>query len=200
MPRIQAGISELDVRAELVYQINRQGMDSAFAPIVAAGLNSAIPHATVSGNVLKPGDFLTLDFGCKYNGYCSDITRTFGIGDIDAKLKKIYDIVKIAQQNAMDVASHAKTAPEIDAAARGTIEKAGYAEYFAHGTGHGVGLQIHELPVINARAQDVLCDGMVYTIEPGIYMPGLGGVRIEDTYVHGKGGLNKFSKELILIQ
>jgi len=197
---IKPGMTEFDVRAELVYQINIQGMECAFTPIVAAGKNSAIPHATVSDNIIKYGDMLTLDFGCRYEGYCSDVTRTFGIGDVDERLKKIYYIVKVAQQNALEAAKEEKRASKIDAAARDFITDNGYGEYYNHGTGHGVGLAIHELPVLNAASGDIIEDNMVYTIEPGIYVPGLGGVRIEDMCVGGKGNLYSFSKELVLIQ
>ncbi len=197
---IRIGMSELDLRAELLYCINKQGMDSAFTPIVAAGKNSALPHATVTDYKLQPGDFLTLDFGCKYQGYCSDITRTFGIGDVDAKQKSIYDIVRQAQQAALDVACVGMSTKNIDMAARSVIEKKGYGSYYQHGTGHGVGLQIHELPVLNPRSDELLEPNMVYTIEPGIYIPGMGGVRIEDMCIAGRGNLYGFSKELNLIQ
>ncbi len=200
IPYIRPGVSELDIRAELLYHINKLGMDSAFEPIVAAGENSALPHAIPSANILKNGDLLTLDFGCKYMGYCSDMTRTFGIGNIDGELKKIYDIVKEAHERALAVSLGEEKAGAIDAAAREFIEKSGYGQYFGHGTGHGVGLQIHEKPVLNATSQDIMHKNMVYTVEPGIYLPGRGGVRIEDTCVYGRGSINSFSKELILIQ
>jgi Xaa-Pro aminopeptidase len=198
--RIHIGMSEMDVRAELLYQINRQGMESAFAPIVAAGLNSALPHATVTDYRLAGGDLLTLDFGCKYKGYCSDITRTFGLGNVDGERKNIYDIVKAAQQSALDAARPGAKAADVDAAARGVIESAGYGGYYRHGTGHGVGLRVHEPPVLNALSADKLEDGMVYTVEPGVYVPGLGGVRIEDMCIAGTGNVYSFSKEMIRIQ
>lgn len=197
---IQPGMTERDLKAELIYQINIQGMDCAFPPIVASGENSALPHATVTNRELRDGDMLTLDFGCRYMGYCSDITRTFGIGNVDGRLKSIYDIVCKAQEAAHLAAAREKSAKAVDFAARDLIEKHGYGEYYRHGTGHGVGLQIHELPVLNQHSEDTLLPGMVYTIEPGIYVPGLGGVRIEDMCIAGVGSLYGFSKELILIQ
>ncbi len=197
---IKPGMTEFDLRAELIYQINIQGMDCAFKPIVASGENSALPHATVSNREIRSGDMLTLDFGCRYEGYCSDITRTFGIGNVDGRLKSIYDIVYKAQEAALYAAAQEKSARAVDAAARDIIEKQGYGEYFRHGTGHGVGMQIHEQPVLNKLSEDILLPGMVYTIEPGVYVPGLGGVRIEDMCIAGTGSLYGFSKELILIQ
>ncbi len=197
---IKPGMSELDVKAELLYQINRQGMASAFKPIVASGENSALPHATVTDRIIKSGDMLTLDFGCRYMGYCSDITRTFGIGNVDGRLKSIYDIVRQAHEAALLTAARESSAKAVDLAARDIIEKHGYGDFYRHGTGHGVGLQIHELPILNRNSADTLSPGMVYTIEPGIYVPGLGGVRIEDMCIAGVGSLYSFSKELILIQ
>lgn len=200
LPNIKIGMRELDIRAELIYQINKQGMDCAFAPIVAAGENSALPHATVSDYKIQSGDLLTLDFGCRYQGYCSDMTRTFAVGNIDEKRKRIYDIVKIAQQTALDAVQQGADAKGIDAAARNYITDAGYGDYYQHGTGHGVGLEIHERPVLNANSADVIVEDMVYTIEPGIYIPGVGGVRIEDLCIGRQGNLYKFSKELIVIE
>ncbi len=196
---IKPGISELDLRAELLYQVNKQGMDSAFAPIVASGENSALPHAIPTSKKLAHKDLLTLDFGCKYLGYCSDITRTFVIGAVDETQKKIYDIVNTAQMRALEVCCEGVECSKIDAAARDYITSQGYGEFFGHGTGHGVGLDIHENPTVNSSSKAVLEKGMVYTVEPGIYLPGIGGVRIEDTCVVGEGSLYNFSKELIFI-
>lgn len=196
---IKPGVSELDIKAELLYLIYKQGMESAFAPIVAAGLNSAVPHAVPTGYKLKDGDILTLDFGCKYSGYCSDITRTFAVGNIDEQLKKIYDIVREAQQNALDYSKVDNNAAKIDKIAREHIAKNGYGDYFGHGTGHGVGMLIHELPVLNPSSTDIIENDMVFTIEPGIYVPGLGGVRIEDTCIGNKGSVYSFTKDLIYL-
>ncbi|MEG2541679.1 MAG: Xaa-Pro peptidase family protein [Christensenellaceae bacterium] len=196
---IKVGVSEFDVRAELVYQINKQKMDNAFEPIVAAGINSALPHATVSDYVIQDGDFLTLDFGCKYFSYCSDITRTFGVGNVDEKSKKIYDIVKTAQMLGVQAAKIGEKSKNIDAIVRSYIKDCGYGAYYNHGTGHGVGLEIHELPVINTRADFTIQENMVFTVEPGIYIEGFGGVRIEDMLLAGEGSVYQFTKELILL-
>ncbi|MGI6152406.1 MAG: aminopeptidase P family protein [Christensenellaceae bacterium] len=199
LPIIKPGMTELELRAELLYLIHKQGMDSAFAPIVASGENSALPHARPSGRKLQKGDLLTLDFGCKYEGYCSDITRTFGIGNIDGRKKTIYDIVKAAQQKACDCAKTGAEARLVDACARDFIRKSGYGSNFGHGLGHGVGREVHEKPVLNPHSDAVLAENMVFTIEPGIYVEGLGGVRIEDMLVAGHGNAYSFTKELICI-
>lgn len=199
LPLVRPGVSELELRAELLYRMYKRGMDSAFPPIVAAGENSAVPHATPSEYRIQSGDLLTLDFGCKYRGYCSDITRTFAVGNIDGEQKKIYDIVKEAQQRAAAFAQPGRPARDIDAAARGWIEAQGYGAYFGHGTGHGVGREVHELPIVNPRSEATLEKDMVFTVEPGIYVPGLGGVRIEDTLVAGRGSLYTFTKELMIL-
>ena len=196
---IKPGVSELDIKAELLYLIYKQGMESAFAPIIASGLNSAVPHAVPTDKTIKNDDIITIDFGCKYNGYCSDITRTFAVGDIDEQLKKIYHIVKDAQQKAVDYSKENGNAAEIDKIARDFISEQGYGEYFGHGTGHGVGMAIHEKPVLNPSANDLIEQDMVFTIEPGIYVPGLGGVRIEDTCIGNKGSIYTFTKDLIYL-
>lgn len=199
LPYIKPEVTELDIRAELEYRMKKQGMDLAFPTIAAAGKNSAVPHATPSAYKISNGDLLTLDFGCRFEGYCSDITRTFGIGNIDGELKKIYDIVNEAQKRALDIAGLGADTQQIDEAARAYITQNGYGRYYNHGTGHGVGRQIHELPVLNPRLSYILQKNMVFTIEPGIYIPGLGGVRIEDTLIAGMGSVYEFSKELILL-
>lgn len=196
---IHAGMSEFEIRAALLYEISIREMDSAFEPIVAGGPNSAIPHATTSSYRLRNGDFLTLDFGCRCCGYCADMTRTFAVGQVDAQLQTIYDIVEQAQDRAAECAQIGVRADRIDAAARDVIRRHGYAENFGHGTGHGVGLAIHELPVINASSDTVIAEGMVYTIEPGIYVEGLGGVRIEDTCIAGEGSLYTFPRDLVVL-
>ena len=194
---IHPGMSEYEIRAELLYAIAREDMDLAFEPIVAAGPNGAMPHASVSQYRLRKGDFITLDFGCRYLGYCADMTRTIAVGHVDDELKTIYDIVEKAQEAAENAAEVGVTARQVDEIARTIIRDAGYARYFGHGTGHGVGLQIHELPIINQSSDAILVDGMAFTIEPGIYVEGLGGVRIEDTCVAGIGSLFSFPKTLI---
>lgn len=194
---IHEGMSEYEIRAELLCATARKNMEPSFPPIVAAGANGAMPHASVSSYRVKNGDLLTLDFGCRCSGYCADMTRTVGIGRVDGELKTIYDVVEKAQEQAEEAVSIGISARRIDEIARSRITEAGYGEYFGHGTGHGVGLQIHELPVLNRTSDAVIERGMVFTIEPGIYVPGLGGVRIEDTYAAGIGSLFRFPKKLI---
>lgn len=197
LQRVHEGMSEYAIRAELIYAIAKHNMEPSFEPIVAAGPNGAMPHAAVSDYVVKKGDFITLDFGCRYEGYCADMTRTLAVGHVDGDLKTIYDVVEKAQKDAVNTSELGIAARLIDEAARIPIREAGYAENFGHGTGHGVGLQIHELPMINKSSNARIAEGMVFTIEPGIYVEGLGGVRIEDTCVAGEGSLFSFPKTLI---
>ncbi len=199
LPLIRPGVSELDIRAEMEYRMQKQGMDLAFPTIVAAGPNSAFPHATPTDYKVRQGDFVTIDFGCKYQGYCSDMTRTFAIGNVDAEQKKIYDIVKSAQMSAAQAAVTGADTFTVDKTARDIIVQNGYGKYYDHGTGHGVGRFIHELPVLNPRESMRLEKNMVFTVEPGIYVPGVGGVRIEDLHIGGVGSLYEFTKDLILL-
>ncbi|MEG2574510.1 MAG: aminopeptidase P family protein [Christensenella sp.] len=199
LPFIRQGISELDVRAELEYRMQMQGMGLAFPTIVAAGTNSAMPHHTPSSYILQAGDFVTIDFGCKFEGYCSDMTRTFAIGNVDGEQKKIYDVVRCAQEAASDIAAIGADTFAVDAKAREIIAENGYGAYYEHGTGHGVGLLIHELPVLNPRSRRLLEKNMVFTVEPGVYVPNVGGVRIEDMHIGGVGSVYEFTKNLILL-
>lgn len=165
----------------------------SFEPIVAIGANSAKPHAIATKRKLKSGDLLLLDAGVKYNRYCSDRTRTARVVDgfdfstiqgfSSKKIQKVYDTVLKAHDRAIDKARCGMRASEIDALARDVIEKAGYGDYFVHSTGHGVGLDIHEMPYISSRSSTIIEDGMVFTIEPGIYLPNAFGIRIEDSVV-----------------
>ena len=185
---IRPGVSENDIKAEIVYYMNKQGADIAFDPIVASGPNSSLPHATPSGRKFEPGDFVTMDYGCKFDGYCSDFTRTVAISGVDKEQQKVYDIVKCAGDMALSALVAGKIGRQIDAVARRHIVASGYADAFGHGLGHGVGLFIHESPTLNPQSNTVLKDGMVVTIEPGIYLKGRFGVRIEDICVVKKGG------------
>lgn len=178
---IKPGISETDIACELEYIMRRDGAGGlAFETIAAAGINGAKPHAQPGEYKLKAGDMLTLDFGAKKDGYCSDMTRTVSVGEPPEELKKIYTIVLDAHNRAKELLRPGVSTREIDAAARGYIETQGYGKYFGHGLGHGVGIEIHELPVLSYRRESELFPGNVVTIEPGIYVPGLGGVRIEN--------------------
>jgi Xaa-Pro aminopeptidase len=198
---MRPGISEKHVAAELEYQMKMLGSaKEAFETIVASGHRSAMPHGVASDKELKKGDFVTLDFGATVNGYCCDITRTVVLGRATSRQKKIYNIVLKAQLAAIRKVKAGAICRDVDAGARDLIKKAGYAKNFGHGTGHGIGLQIHTGPRVSMLSMQVLESNMVVTIEPGIYISGWGGVRIEDdVVVRPKGGLviNKSPKNLL---
>jgi Xaa-Pro aminopeptidase len=199
---IRAGMTEMDIKAEIVYYMNKNGAEIAFAPIVASGPNSSLPHATPTNRKIAPGDFVTMDYGCRFGGYCSDFTRTVGILDIDKEQQKVYDIVKCAGDMALEMLKAGLAAREADATARGYIAQHGYADAFGHGLGHGVGLFIHEAPSLNEVSKATLSDGMVVTVEPGIYLKGRFGVRIEDLCVIKDGGsvnLTAAPRDLIIL-
>ncbi len=197
------GVTELDLTAELEYRLAKQyGAKSAFPFIVAAGENGSMPHAIPSARAIRRGDMVTLDFGAEYMGYKADMTRTFAVGKPSEKMAEIYGIVLAAHRMAADALKPGTVCSAVDALARGHIRDAGYGENFGHGLGHGVGLQIHELPGLSARCDTVLEAGMVVTNEPGIYLPGIGGVRIEDTCIITPSGwesLFKAPKDLIIL-
>ena len=198
---IRPGISELDVTAELEYQMKMLGsLDPSFETIIASGYRGALPHGRASAKKIKNGEFVTLDFGATYAGYHSDITRTVVVGKADAKQKKIYNLVLKAQIAGCKKARAGLTGPDVDKHVRDIITKAGYGKQFGHGLGHGIGLLIHEGPRLSPLSSDLLQPNMVVTIEPGIYLEGWGGVRIEDDVVITKTGcriLNKAEKRLI---
>ena len=201
---IKPGVKENEIASELEYYIKKNGAEGpSFETIVASGVRSAMPHGVASEKELQSGDVITMDFGAIYNGYCSDITRTVFLGNTNNKIKEIYDIVLKVQIEALNGAFKGKTGREIDAIARGMITEAGYGENFGHGLGHGVGLEIHEEPRLSLTSETIMENGMVVTIEPGIYVEGLGGVRIEDTIVINNNNplvLTKAPKELIIIK
>lgn len=174
----------------------------AFATIVAAGPRGALPHANPTDAAIGDGDLVVIDMGARLDGYHSDITRTFAVGRADGEQRAVYDIVLAAQNAGLEAVRGGVEARVVDAAARGVIETAGYGERFGHGTGHGVGLEIHEAPLVNRRGRERLAPGMVVTVEPGIYLEGRFGVRIEDTVVVTAGGcerLTLFAKELRVV-
>ncbi|WNS74192.1 Xaa-Pro peptidase family protein [Bacillus sp. DTU_2020_1000418_1_SI_GHA_SEK_038] len=200
---IRPGITELDVSNELEFFMRKAGAaSSSFDIIVASGYRSALPHGRASDKVIEKGDFVTLDFGAYYNGYISDITRTLAVGEPDAKLKEIYDIVLQAQLRGMNGIKPGMSGKEADALTRDYITEKGYGENFGHSTGHGIGLEVHEGPTLSFKSDIILEPGMVVTVEPGIYIPGLGGVRIEDDTVITKDhneSLTHSTKELIIL-
>lgn len=200
---IRPGKTELEVANELEFFMRKAGAtSSSFDTIVASGLRSALPHGVASDKVIEKGDFVTLDYGAYYKGYVSDITRTVAIGEPSAKLKEIYDIVLEAQLRGMNGFKPGMTGKEADALTRDYIAEKGFGEYFGHSTGHGIGLEVHEGPALSVRSDIVLEPGMIVTCEPGIYIPGLGGVRIEDdtmiTADHNEA-LTHSTKELIVL-
>ncbi|SNR86648.1 Xaa-Pro aminopeptidase [Anaerovirgula multivorans] len=200
---IKPGVKELDIALELEFFMRKHGASSSsFNFIVASGTRSSLPHGVASDKLIEEGDFVTLDFGCIYEGYCSDMTRTLVVGEANDKQKKIYSIVLKAQKTALESVKTGITGKELDTIAREIIEKEGYGQYFGHGLGHGVGMEIHELPHVNTMGDVAMEPGMVITIEPGVYLPDFGGVRIEDLVVVTESGykvLSKTPKELIEI-
>ncbi|MGC4376518.1 Xaa-Pro peptidase family protein [Fictibacillus sp. Mic-4] len=200
---IKPGISELDVRNELEFVMRKNGAtSSSFNTIVASGYRSALPHGVASDKIIQEGELVTLDFGAYYKGYCSDITRTVAVGQVSEELKAIYDVVYEAQLNGVEKIKPGITGREADALTRDIIAQKGYGDYFGHSTGHGIGLEVHEGPSLSAKSDMVLKPGMVVTVEPGIYISGLGGVRIEDDILITKDGneiLTHSRKDLIIL-
>ena len=202
--RVHAGMTEQEAAAELNYVCMKNGSEGiSFDPIVAGGPNGAMCHAVPGTRKLRQGDLVVTDFGCVVDGYHSDMTRTFAIGEIDAKSKEIYEIVKTAQRMALSALKIGVSGKALDAVARDYIKSCGYGEAFGHGLGHGFGLEIHEPPRASFASEDILTSGMTVTVEPGIYVEGKCGVRIEDCcVVTEEGCLNLVSvtKDLITIQ
>lgn len=201
---IEAGQTEEEIALELEFAMRREGASGgSFDFIVASGLRSSMPHGVASSKKLERGDFLTMDYGAIYQGYCSDITRTVCLGQPTEKQQEIYEIVLRAQKAGIDALKPGIPGKEVDAIARGIIADAGYGDYFGHGLGHSVGLAIHEGPNLSLREERILQPGMVITIEPGIYIPDWGGVRIEDMAVITENGcevLTQAKKEFIIIE
>ncbi len=196
-------MTELDVAAEIGYLHKKLGAEAdAFEPIVASGDRGALPHARASGKKIRRGELVTLDFGCRYQGYHSDLTRTIAIGKTSAEAKKIYQIVFDAQHRAFEAAAAGMKARALDSIARSFISRKGYGKYFNHSLGHGLGLHVHEMPRVSRLSKDVLESGNVITIEPGIYIPSRLGVRIEDDVVIRNSRceiLNQSTREFITI-
>lgn len=201
---VSARLTEQQIALQLEYEMRLLGAEGvSFDTIAASGKNSSLPHAMPSARCLEQGDFLTMDFGCKYQGYCSDMTRTIYIGStVDAEMQKVYDTVLKAQLAALAMIRPGVVCSEVDKCARDIISDAGYGAYFGHGLGHSVGLFIHEEPRFSMKCDAVLEPGVVITVEPGIYLPGRFGVRIEDMIVVTEDGYRNLAsspKEMICI-
>ncbi|ANU41860.1 peptidase M24 family protein [Flavonifractor plautii] len=200
---IQPGMTEQEIAAKLQYDMLRFGAEKmSFDPIVVSGPNGSLPHGIPSAKQVQQGEFITMDFGCKYGGYCSDMTRTVALGEPTGEMQKVYQTVLEAQLAGIAVTKAGVPGKSIDAAARKVIEDAGYGEYFGHGYGHSLGIEIHESPNANTRDETLLPVGAVVSAEPGIYLPGKFGVRIEDVTVLTADGcmvLTKSPKELIIL-
>lgn len=200
---IKPGVTEIEVANELEFFMRKQGaQSSSFDIIVASGFRSALPHGVASNKKIVEGELITMDFGALYNGYCSDMTRTIAVGEISDELHNIFDTVLQAHLKGMNGIKAGVTAKEADALTRDYITEKGYGKYFGHSTGHGLGLEVHEAPGLSSRSDVVLQEGMVVTVEPGIYVPNVGGCRIEDDIIVTKEGnksLNDSPKELIIL-
>jgi Xaa-Pro aminopeptidase len=200
---IKPGVTELEVSNELEFFMRKQGASSSsFDTIVASGLRSALPHGVATDKVIEKGDFVTLDFGAIYNGYVSDMTRTIAVGQPSAKLVEMYNVVLEAQLLAIEKIKPGMKGIEADKIARDYLAERGYVEAFGHSTGHGIGLEVHEGPNLSYRSEQVLEPNMVVTVEPGVYLPEIGGVRIEDDIVitgTGNERLTHSPKELIIL-
>ena len=198
---IRPGVKERDVAAEVEYAMRKSGSDgTSFDTIIASGSSSAYPHGSCSSRIIAEGDLVVVDLGATYNFYRSDMTRTFVAGKPSEKQRKIYETVKQANKKAFEAIKPSVAAAEVDGSARRVIEAAGFGEFFVHNLGHGVGLEIHEAPVLGPDSKDVLAAGNVVTDEPGIYLPGYGGVRIEDTVLVTADGAEKLTGEFYSLE
>ena len=203
LPRIKAGMTEKQLQAELIYCLYKNGGENlSFDPIVVSGPNTSLPHGVAGDRVLQAGDFITLDFGVLYGGYCSDMTRTVALGYATDEMKKVYETVLAAQKAGIAATKAGVLGRDVDAAARQVIEDAGYGDYFGHGYGHSLGLEVHENPNCNPRGDVPMAVNMVCSAEPGIYLPGKFGVRIEDVVIFTADGcedITKSPKNLIIV-
>lgn len=203
LEKIKPGMTEAEISFELEFYMKRHGASKlSFDTIVASGVNSSMPHAKVTERKIEIGDFITMDFGCVYQGYCSDMTRTIAVGNPTEEMKKVYQIVLDAGRRAMEQIAEGKKCSYIDSLARDYIKEQGYGEYFGHGLGHSVGLDIHEEPRFSRKCDTGLKENMVITVEPGIYLPGRFGVRIEDLVAVTRDGfynLTRSEKELVIL-
>ena len=203
LPRIKVGMTELELQAELIYCLYKNGGQGlSFDPIVVSGPNTSLPHGVAGERKIQEGDFVTMDFGVLYGGYCSDMTRTVAVGYATEEMQKVYDTVLQAQLAGIAATKAGVAGKDIDAAARKVIEDAGYGPYFGHGYGHSLGLEVHESPSPNGANAEPMPVGAVASAEPGIYLPGRFGVRIEDVTVFLEDGCEDIThspKNLIIV-
>lgn len=203
LPTIQVGVTEMEVAAQLEYEMRRRGSEGTpFGTIVASGYRGALPHGRASTKKIEAGEFIVIDFGAIYKGYVADMTRTVALGDVSPTLQNIYSLVKQANEAAIEAIKPGTTAQSLDCIAREIIRDGGYGDYFTHRLGHGIGLSAHEEPYLMQRNSLVLEEGMAFTVEPGIYIQDVAGVRIEDNLIvtnNGYENLMTFSKELIIL-
>lgn len=192
---LRTGVTEQELAARFIYEFQRRGAKGpSFDPIVLFGARSSLPHGVPSDRPLRAGDVVLLDFGCRYGGYCSDLTRTYAFGSISgAWFDEVYHLTLTAQTRALDSIRPGMSGKDVDAVARDIIAAAGHGRHFGHGLGHGVGIEIHEAPRLNKESETILEPGMVVTVEPGIYIPGQGGVRIEDLVLVTESGCELLS-------
>ena len=201
--RLKVGMTELELQAELIYCLYKNGATGlAFDPIVVSGPNTSLPHGVAGERVIREGDFVTMDFGASYMGYCSDMTRTVAVGYATEEMEKIYNTVLEAQLAGLAASKAGVPGKDIDGAARQVIVDAGYGDYFGHGYGHSLGLEVHESPSPNGRNENGMPVGAVASAEPGIYLPGKFGVRIEDVVIFREDGCENITqspKNLIIV-
>ena len=201
--RIKVGMTEKELQAELIYCLYKNGGEGlSFDPIVVSGPNTSLPHGVATDRVIQAGDFITMDFGVLYNGYCSDMTRTVAVGFATEEMEKVYNTVLQAQKAGLAATRAGVAGKDIDAAARKVIKDAGYGDYFGHGYGHSLGLEVHESPSPNPSNDNPMPVGAVTSAEPGIYLPGKFGVRIEDVVIftaEGCENITKSPKNLIIV-
>ena len=200
---ITAGMTEKELKTELIYRLYKNGGEGlSFDPIVVSGPNTSMPHGVAGDRILCKGDFVTLDFGCKWGGYCSDMTRTVALGCVTDEMQHVYETVLQAQEAGIAATKAGVAGRDVDAAARNVIERAGYGAYFGHGYGHGVGLEVHEAPNCSPSWDRPLPAGCVCSAEPGIYLPGKFGIRIEDLVIVAENtceNITKSPKSLIIL-
>lgn len=203
LPLIKPGVREIEIAAELEYHMKLNGSDiPAFTTIVASGTRGALPHGIATEKKIENHELVTMDFGATYQGYCGDFTRTVAVGTVSDELQKAYSVVQKAQAASLEAIIPGMTGMQLDSVARNIINTAGYGKYFGHGLGHGVGLEIHEDIRISPNGSTKLATGMVHSVEPGIYLPSKGGIRIEDVVVitaTGCRNLAKTPKDLLVL-